>query len=104
VAVIRFEDGIVARVGEPAAKLFAIEDPQLVIKDLPVSSVKGAKRILVKNAVAHLPPRFNIAELEKVCKGISRRTLVRALEDLRGEGSVRCLGRGPDAQWERIDR
>ena len=69
-----------------------------------IASAKGAKRILVKNAVAHLPPRFNIAEPEKVCKGISRRTLVRALEDLRGEGSVRCLGRGPDAQWERIDR
>jgi hypothetical protein len=47
-------------------------------------------------------PRFTIGELARVCKGISRRTLVRALEDLRGEGRVRCLGRGPDAQWERV--
>jgi Fic family protein len=69
-----------------------------------ISSAKGAKRVLVKNAVAHLPPRFTIAELANVCKGIGRRTLVRALEDLRAEGSVRCLGRGPDAQWERTGR
>lgn len=69
-----------------------------------ISSAKGAKRVLVKNAIAHLPPRFTIGELEKVCKGISRRTLVRALEDLRGEGGVRCLGRGPDAERERTGR
>lgn len=69
-----------------------------------ISSAKGAKRVLVKNAIAHLPLRFTIRELEKVCKGISRRTLVRALEDLRGEGGVRCLGRGPDARWERTGR
>ncbi|OFW26805.1 MAG: cell filamentation protein Fic [Acidobacteria bacterium RIFCSPLOWO2_02_FULL_65_29] len=69
-----------------------------------ISSAKGAKRVLVKNAIAHLPPRFTIGELERVCKGISRRTLVRALEDLRGAGGVRCLGRGPDAEWERTGR
>ncbi len=67
-----------------------------------IASAKGAKRELVRNAIAHLLPRFTIGELSRVCKGISRRTLVRALEDLRGEGKVRCLGRGPDAQWERV--
>ena len=66
-----------------------------------IASAKGAKRELVRNAIAHLLPRFTIGELARVCKGISRRTLVRALEDLREEGKVRCLGRGPDAQWER---
>lgn len=69
-----------------------------------IASAKGAKRALVKNAVAHLPPRFTVGELARVCKGISRKTLVRALRDLREEGSLRCIGRGPDAQWERIER
>lgn len=69
-----------------------------------ISSAKGAKRVLVKNAVAHLPPRFTIGELEKACKGISRKTLIRALRDLRSKGALRCLGRGPNAQWERVER
>lgn len=69
-----------------------------------ISSAKGAKRELVKNAIHHLPPRFTVGELERVCKGISRKTLVRALRDLRAQGAVRCLGRGPNAQWERVGR
>ena len=40
-----------------------------------ISSAKGARRELVKNAIHHLPPRFTIGELERVCKGISRKTL-----------------------------
>ncbi|HLD78059.1 MAG TPA: Fic family protein, partial [archaeon] len=69
-----------------------------------ISSAKGAKRELVKNAIAHLAPRFTIGELARVCKGISHRTLVRALHDLRREGLLRSLGRGPHAQWERLGR
>ena len=67
-----------------------------------IASAKGAKRELVKNAIAHLPQRFTISELALVCKGISRATLVRALFDLRTDGKLCCLGRGPDAQWERV--
>jgi Fic family protein len=67
-----------------------------------ISSAKGAKRELVRNAINHLLPRFTIGELARACKGISHRTLVRALEDLRQDGKVRCLGKGPHAQWERI--
>lgn len=69
-----------------------------------ISSARGAKRDLVRGAVARLPARFTIGELARACKGISRRTLVRALQDLRAEGGVRCLGRGPDAEWERTAR
>lgn len=70
-----------------------------------ISSAKGAKRELVKNAIEHLLlPRFTVGELENVCKGISRMTLIRALRDLRAQGLVRCLGRGPNARWERIGR
>lgn len=69
-----------------------------------ISSAKGAKRVLVKNAIAHLPPQFTIGELARVCKGISHRTLVRALYDLRADGVLRCLGRGPNAQWEKLGR
>ncbi|MBI2313450.1 MAG: Fic family protein [Betaproteobacteria bacterium] len=69
-----------------------------------IASARGAKRELVRNAVAHLPPRFTIGDLARACKGISHRTLVRALHDLRSEGKVHCLGRGPDAAWEKTSR
>ena len=69
-----------------------------------IASAKGAKRELVRNAVAQLPARFTIGELARICTGISRKTLVRALSDLRAEGKLRCLGRGPDAQWQRTGR
>ena len=69
-----------------------------------ISSAKGAKRKLVKNAIAYLLPRFTIGELAQVCKGISRKTLARALRDLQAARAVRCLGRGPDAKWERLEK
>ena len=68
-----------------------------------VQSVESSSRI-EGVVVARLPARFTIGELARTCGGISRRTLVRALQDLRAEGGVRCLGRGPDAEWERTGR
>lgn len=68
-----------------------------------LTSARGAKREMVQNAVQRLPQRFTIAELRKACPGVSYPTLQRALADLRREKAIRCLGRGPDAQWERIE-
>jgi len=65
-----------------------------------ITSAKGAKREMVRSAVMRMPGRFSIGELQRACPGVSYPTLQRALADLRKEGKVRCLGRGPDAQWE----
>lgn len=67
-----------------------------------VSSARGAKRDLVQDAVARLPDRFRFSELQRTCPGVSYATLRRALMDLRRAKKVRCLGKGRDAQWERI--
>ena len=40
--------------------------------------------------------------LKRACSGVSYFTLQRALSDMRKEKKVRCLGRGPDAEWEHI--
>ncbi|MCY2952698.1 MAG: Fic family protein [Planctomycetota bacterium] len=66
-----------------------------------LTSAKGAKREMVRNAVRRLPQRFSIGDLKNACPGVSYPTLQRALADLRREKAVRCLGRGPDAVWER---
>jgi len=67
-----------------------------------ITSARGAKREMVRSAIERLPERFTIGDLKRVCPGVSYPTLQRALADLRKEKKIRCLGRGPDARWERI--
>ena len=50
-----------------------------------------------------MPGLFTIGDLKRVCPGVSYPTLQRALTDLKKEGKVKCLGRGPDARWQRIE-
>jgi Fic family protein len=67
-----------------------------------ITSCKGAKREMVESAVFHLPARFKFSDLQQSCPGVSYPTLKRALAGLKAKGKVRCLGKGRDAQWERI--
>jgi Fic family protein len=67
-----------------------------------ITSARGAKREMVRNAVERLPKKFTIGDLRRACPGVSYPTLQRALADMRKEKKVRCLGRGPDAEWENI--
>lgn len=67
-----------------------------------ITSARGAKREMVRAAVDRLATHFTIGDLKRACPGVSYPTLQRALADLRKEKKVRCLGRGPDASWERI--
>ncbi len=67
-----------------------------------ISSTRGAKREMVRNAVKRLPSRFNLQDLLHACPGVSYPTLKRALAELRKAKRIRCLGKGRDAMWERI--
>lgn len=67
-----------------------------------ITSARGAKREMVVRAVENLPQRFTIGDLRRICPGVSYPTLQRALSDLRKEKRIRCLGRGPDSEWERV--
>lgn len=69
-----------------------------------ITSARGAKREMVRQAVERITGRFTIGDLKRACPGVSYPTLQRALADLKRDGIVKCLGRGPDAQWERIRR
>ena len=66
-----------------------------------ITSARGAKREMVRRVVKRLPERFKIGDLRQACPGISYPTLQRALADLRKAGKVRCLGRGPYAEWQK---
>jgi Fic family protein len=67
-----------------------------------ITSARGAKREMVISAVEHLPKIFRFADLQQACPGVSYPTLRRALDSLRKSRKLRCIGRGRDAQWERI--
>jgi hypothetical protein len=67
-----------------------------------ITSARGAKREMVRDAIERMTGRFSIDELRRVCPGVSYPTLQRALADLRRDGRIRSLGRGPNAKWEVI--
>ncbi len=67
-----------------------------------ITTGRGAKREMVQQAIKHMPIRFRFGELQRACPGISYPTLKRALMDLKREKKIRCLGKGRDAEWERI--
>ncbi len=67
-----------------------------------ITNARGAKREMVVNAILRMNGRFSIADLRRTCPMVSYPTLQRALFDLRKSKVIRCLGRGPDAEWEKI--
>jgi Fic family protein len=68
-----------------------------------VKSPRGAKTELVLNAIQRAPSPFRVADLQDACPGVSVDWIRRVLKDLRSQGKVQCLGRGPQAQWRRLD-
>ena len=67
-----------------------------------ITSSRGAKRKMVRRAVDRLPEKFRIEDLRQACPGVSYPTLQRALSDMRKAGRVECLGRGPNAEWQKV--
>lgn len=66
-----------------------------------VKTPRGAKRALVETAIDQATGRFTLADLERLCPGVSRDMIRLVLRERARADRVRCLGRGPGAQWER---
>jgi Fic family protein len=67
-----------------------------------ITKAQGAKREMVENTILRLPSRFRISEVQRACPAVSYPTLKRALSELSKKRKIRSLGKGRDAQWERI--
>ncbi len=67
-----------------------------------VRSPRGAKTELVLSAIRRAPNPFRVADLQRICPGVSVDWIRQVLKDLRAQGRVECLGRGQRAQWRRI--
>ncbi|MFH1476820.1 MAG: Fic family protein [Verrucomicrobiota bacterium] len=68
-----------------------------------ITKQRGAKQEMVENAILRLPFRFRFADVQKACPDVSYPTLKRALIHMRRKKRIRCLGKGRDAEWERIE-
>jgi Fic family protein len=66
-----------------------------------VKAPRGEKSQVVFDAVARMPGDFSIAQLQQQCPGVSVDLIRKLLNHLRGEGTLQCLGRGPNAMWRK---
>ena len=67
------------------------------------TTARGAKGELVAQAVERLPTRFRITQIEELCPGVSRETVRKVLNRLKADGKIKCVRRGPDAEWSKKD-
>lgn len=61
----------------------------------------GGKKAQVMATVERLPEQFQVADVERVCAGVSRATISRALRELREQGRIECVRGGRDALWKK---
>jgi len=67
-----------------------------------ITSTRGIKSEMVRQAIERLPAEFTIGDLEEICPNVSRDMIRVVLNNLRAEGRVRCRGKGRFARWEKI--
>lgn len=62
---------------------------------------RGTKTQMVIEAVGRLPDRFRMAELERLCPGVTRDMIRVVLNQLKEGGAVWCEGAGRNAVWRK---
>ncbi len=67
-----------------------------------ITSPKGAKTELVISAIGRKQGPFRISDIQKECPSVSLDLVRSILKHMRSSGKVKCLGRGQNAEWERI--
>jgi len=66
-----------------------------------IKSPRGAKTALVEAAVNSFAGEFTLEDLKRTCPGVSQDLVRKVLRDLKEQGKVTCLGRGPGATWKK---
>jgi hypothetical protein len=69
-----------------------------------IKSPRGAKTELVVSAIGRAGKAFCVADLMRVCPGVSIDLVRHVLKDLSAAGQVKCLGRGQSAEWRRTKK
>ena len=66
-----------------------------------VKAPRGAKTDLVQAAIAAQSGPFRVSDIQHACPGVSLDMIRQVLKNLRGS-KVECLGRGQNAQWQKL--
>lgn len=66
-----------------------------------ITTARGAKREMVRQAVERLPDQFTAQELRRACPGVSPDMVRVVLRELQKENLLTCTGRGPAALWKK---
>ena len=66
-----------------------------------LTTAHGAKRERIIDVISRFSDKFQVADIERACPGVSRPTINRALRDLRQAGKISCLKGGRDAVWQK---
>jgi predicted transcriptional regulator of viral defense system len=72
-------------------------------RDSRGQSRKGEKTGLIQHAIAKAKDAFSVSDLRDQCPDVSVDMIRRVLKTLRAEGRVRCLGRGQNAKWQKVE-
>ncbi len=66
-----------------------------------VKSPRGAKTALIEAAITGLVGEFGLADVERICPGVSRDMVRRVLQQMQRGGKIECLGKGRSAKWRK---
>ncbi len=66
-----------------------------------LTTVRGAKREMVRQTVERLPDQFTMQELRRACSGVSPDMVRVVLRELQKENLLTCTGRGLGAVWRK---
>jgi Fic family protein len=66
-----------------------------------VTTFKGAKTAMVLEAIRNIQGEFSISDLQERCPTVGIDWIRRILRQERDAGRLECLGRGPDARWQK---
>jgi fido (protein-threonine AMPylation protein) len=66
-----------------------------------IKSPPGEKGEIIVSAIERMIGDFSIAQLQRLCPGVSVDMIRHVLKRQREQGSVECLGRGRAAMWRR---
>lgn len=67
-------------------------------------SPKGEKTELVTGALMRTVGSFRVADIQRECPGVSMDMIRRVFKDMQASGKIKCLGRGQNARWQKIEK
>jgi Fic family protein len=69
-----------------------------------IKAAPGEKSQIIVNAIQRMTGNFRIAQLQRLCPGVSIDMIRHVLKAQREQGKVECLGRGRNALWRRTKK